>query len=166
VIFVCSSGDISFCDPVFVEKIIDVMRNDKRKDRVFLLQSKNPACFTNILPLPQNVVLMTTLETNRDSGYSGLSKVPLPSQRFQDFLQLDWHRKAMLMEPIMKFDLNVILEWATKLHPEAIFTGFESKRKCVLPEPSALQVQELHNELHHLGFTTYDKAEFKYRDIF
>jgi hypothetical protein len=65
-----------------------------------------------------------------------------------------------------KFDLDVILEWATKLNPEVIFIGFESKRKCTLEEPTALQVQELHNELHHLGFTTYDKAEFEYRDVF
>jgi hypothetical protein len=167
VIFVVSNGDISFCDGVFVDKIVDVMRKDKRRDRVFLLQSKNPACFTNILPrLPQNVVLMTTLETNRDSQYPGISKAPLPSQRFQDFLQLAWPRKALVMEPILRFDLNIVLQWATKLKPEAIFIGLESKRKCTLEEPSTSQVRELHKEFRNLGFKTYDKAKFKYRDVF
>lgn len=167
VIFVVSNGDISFCDPIFVDKIIDVMRRDERENRVFLLQSKNPACFTNILQgLPQNVVLMTTLETNRDSQYLGVSKAPLPSQRFQDFLQLAWPRKALVMEPILKFDLDIVLQWATELKPEAIFIGIESKRKCTLEEPSTSQVQELHRELQNLGFRTYDKAKFKYRDVF
>jgi hypothetical protein len=167
VIFVCSNGDISFCDGAFVEKIVDVMRKDKNRDRVFLLQSKNPACFADILTaLPQNVVLMTTLETNRDSQYSAISKAPPPSQRFQDFLRLVWDRKALVMEPILRFDLDVILEWTTSLNPEVIFIGLESKRKCTLEEPTALQVQELHSKLQNLGFRTYDKAVAKYRDVF
>lgn len=167
VIFVCSNGDISFCAPAFTDRIIEVMRDDKRTDRVFLLQSKNPSYFSNLLKgLPQNVVLMTTVETNRASVCAEVSKASLPSQRFQDFLQLDWHRKALVMEPILKFDLDVVLDWASRLNPEAIFIGLESKRKCKLQEPSASDVQRLHRELRNLGFRTYDKAEFKYRDVF
>lgn len=167
VLWVVSNGDISFCDPSFTNQIIDVMKNDKRKGRVFLMQSKNPACFANILQrLPQNVVLMTTIETNEDSVYSGVSKAPLPSQRFQDFLQLAWPRKAMVMEPILKFDLNTIKQWAMTLQPEAIFIGLESKRKCTLEEPSPSEVQDLYIELQKLGFMTYDKTKFKYRDVF
>jgi hypothetical protein len=168
VIFVVSNGDISFSNPRFANRIVNVMRKDKRKDRIFLMQSKNPACFPNILQkLPENTVLMTTIETNRASVYSEVSKAPLPSQRFQDFLQLDWPRKAMVMEPILKFDLNVIKRWAKRLKPEAIFIGFESKRKCGdLVEPSRSQVRRLHKELRALGFRTYDKAKYKYRDVF
>jgi hypothetical protein len=158
---------MSFCDPVYLDQIINVMRKDRRSDRVFVLQSKNPACFTNLLgKLPNNVVLMTTIETNRDSQYSGVSKAPLPSQRFHDFLQLAWDRKALVMEPILDFDLNVILEWAKKLKPEAIFIGFESKRKCNLHEPSHLKVSNLCKELQGLGLKTYDKTQFKYKDVF
>lgn len=168
VIFVVSNGDISFSNPRFVDRIVNVMKKDKRKDRVFLMQSKNPACFTNILQrLPQNVVLMTTIETNRNSRYRRVSKAPLPSQRFQDFLQLAWPRKAMVMEPILKFDLNIIKQWAKALKPEAIFIGLESKRKCKkLVEPSPSEVRDLHRELRKLGFSTYDKKKFKYRDVF
>ena len=158
---------MSLCDPVFIDKIIEAMRKDKRENRVFLLQSKNPACFAGLLKeLPENVVIMTTIETNRDSEYSGVSKAPLPSQRFQDFLRLAWPRKALVMEPILKFDLDIILQWAAELKPEAIFIGLESKRKCTLEEPSTSEVRELHKELQNLGFKTYDKAEFKYRDVF
>jgi hypothetical protein len=149
-----------------VDEIVEVMRKDRRSNRVFLLQSKNPACFTNLLgKLPNNVVLMTTIETNRDS-VRAVSKAPLPSQRFQDFLQLDWPRKALVMEPIFDFDSHVILEWANQLKPEAIFIGLESHRKCTLIEPSISKVEELHKELRNLGFKTYDKAQFKYHHVF
>jgi len=165
VLWVASTGDIFFCDPAFVDQIVNVMRNDKKKGRVFLLQSKNPSCFNRILSrLPQNVVLMTTIESNRH--YPGISSAPPPIQRFNDFLLLDWPRKALVMEPILKFDLNVILQWVSALKPEAIFIGLESKRKCSLPEPSPLEVQQLHRDLQNLGFKTYDKAKFKYRDVF
>jgi hypothetical protein len=167
VIFVLSHGDISFCDPNFLDKVIDVMKNDKKKGRVFLLQSKNPACFKRILKkLPENVVLMTTFETNRDSGYRRVSKAPLPSQRFQNFLELAWPRKALVMEPILKFDLKVVLNCVKKLAPEAIFIGMESTGECTLPEPSPSEVERLHRELQRMGFKTYDKAEYKYRDVF
>ena len=132
------------------------------------MQSKNPACFANILQkLPENVVLMTTIETNRDSGYSAVSKAPLPSQRFKDFLQLAWPRKAMVMEPILKFDLDIIKQWAMQLKPEVIFIGLESDRKCKdLVEPSLSEVEELHREFRGLGFETRDKADCKYRDFY
>ena len=167
VIFVVSNGDISFSDPGFVDQIVDVMRNDRRKDRVFLMQSKAPACFANIVQrLPPNVVLMTTIETNLNSVYLGVSKAPPPTQRFQQFLQLNWERKAMVMEPILKFDLDTIKQWAMQLKPEAIFIGLESKRKCNLVEPTFFEVQDLHRDLQKLGFKTYDKAQYKYRDVF
>ena len=167
VIFVVSNGDISFCDPSFLDQIIDVMRKDKKEGRVFLMQSKDPACFANILQkIPDNVVLMTTIETNRDSKYSNVSKAPPPSKRFQDFLQLKWPHKAMVMEPILKFDLDIITQWATALKPEAILIGLESKRKCTLPEPSPFEVLDLHIELQKIGFMPYDKAKSKYRDAF
>jgi hypothetical protein len=167
VLWVVSTGDISFCDPAFADRIVEVMRKDKRKGRVFLLQSKNPACFARLLNgLPQNVVLMATIETNRDSVCAEISKAPLPSQRFQDFLQLDWPRKALVMEPILDFDLDVILEWATKLKPEPIMIGSVNGGKRNLPEPSPSKVLELHRQLQGLGFKTYDKKDFKYLNVF
>jgi len=168
VISVVLTGDISFCDPAFVDQIINVMKNDKKEGRVFLMQSKDPAWFTNILhKLPENVVLMTTIETNRDSGYSRVSKAPLPSKRFQDFLGLAWPRKAMVMEPILQFDLNVILQWATLLKPEAFFIGLVTKgRKLNLQQPTPADVQNLHNGLQNLGLNHYDKKIKKYRDVF
>ena len=72
----------------------------------------------------------------------------------------------MVMEPILKFDLDIIKQWAMALKPEAIFIGLESHRQCTLGEPSSSEVQDLHRELRNLGFRTYDKTEFKYRGVF
>ena len=58
------------------------------------------------------------------------------------------------------------MQWARELKPEAVFIGLESKRRCILPEPSDAEVETLHRELQDLGFKTYDKAQYKYRDVF
>lgn len=56
---------------------------DKRKGRVWLIQSKTPSCFQKYLSfLPENTYLLTTLETNRDEGYEKISKAPKPSERY------------------------------------------------------------------------------------
>jgi hypothetical protein len=163
-IFVCSNGDVSFCDPDFMRRIIETMKNNNKENRTYLLQSKNPNVFKDLLEvLPENVVLMTTIESNRTFP---ISKAPSTSQRCEDFLGLNWKRKALVMEPILDFDLKVILDWAKMLSPEAIFIGFESKRKCNLVEPSLQKVTDLHRELRKVGFKTFDKSEFKYRDVF
>ena len=71
------------------------------------------------------------------------------------------------MKPILKFDLDIIKQWAMQLKPEVIFIGLESDRKCKdLVEPSLSEVEELHRELGKLGFETHDKAKCKYRDVF
>lgn len=72
----------------------------------------------------------------------------------------------MTMEPILKFDLGIIKQWAMALKPEVIFTGFDSKHQYPLPEPSLSEVQDLHTEVQNLGIRIYDKKDFKYRDVY
>jgi len=81
IIFVCGNADISFCPPQFTRKIIDAVKQHKsRKEKTFYFQSKSPSYFEQFLPLfPSNVILLTTLETNRDAGYETVSKAPPPS---------------------------------------------------------------------------------------
>ena len=72
-IFACGDSDISFCAPSFVQQIIEAIRT--RPEKTYYLQSKKPACFEPFLKLlPKNVILLTTLETNRDEGYKKVSK--------------------------------------------------------------------------------------------
>jgi len=72
IVFVCGNADISFCPPDFTRTIIERAweHNQRALDKTYYYQSKQPAYFEPFLPeLPTNVILLTTLETNRDDGY-------------------------------------------------------------------------------------------------
>lgn len=113
-IFVCSTGDIACSRVGFMKQVFQVMRNDTKNGRRFFVQSKNPACLKQYLHLlPNNTFLLTTLETNKDKGYSTVSKAPQPSQRYKDFLSLKWDKKIVTVEPIMKFDLDPFAKMIT-----------------------------------------------------
>jgi len=149
-IFVCGDGDITFARPEFVRKIIARIKVNLKRcpEREFLFQSKNPQCFEKYLDdlreIEENVILVTTLETNRNYGYERISQAPYPSQRYRDFLNLDWKRKRVTIEPIMDFDLPEFVEWIYNISPEAVYLGYNSRPKRVqLPEPSPEKFFEL-----------------------
>jgi len=155
IIFVFGTGDISFYRKAFVkqaiERLIDHLSRAKKSKTVYL-QSKNPKCFNNYLddlkPIKYNVILATTLETNRDKGYSDISKAPLPSIRYKDFLALDWERKIITIEPVMDFDLDEFVGWIRAISPEAVYLGFNSRPNEVqLPEPSMDKFWQLRDML-------------------
>lgn len=136
-VFVCGNGDISYCEPEFFVKIINaICKSDS--GQTFYLQTKKPAFLKPFLKLlPQNVILVTTLETNRDDGYAKVSKAPVPSKRFKQFLGLKYPRKIVTIEPIMDFDVDVFSDWIVKIAPEYVWMGLNSQETAVkLPEPS------------------------------
>lgn len=149
IIFVCGAADIRFCQPDYTRQIIDsIKRHKPRKEKTYYFQSKNPAYFNQFLDeFPDTVILLTTLETNRDEGYPTISKAPLPSRRFKEFYDLDYPRKVATIEPVMDFDLEQFSDWIIQLHEqgnlEYVWFGFNSKPKAVqLPEPSQEKAQE------------------------
>jgi hypothetical protein len=152
-IFVCEDGDISFADPIFMKEVFARMQADKRQDRIWFVQSKNPKCLNQYLSyLPNNTYLVTTLETNRDDNYSAISQAPKPSQRYQDFQELQWDKKIVTVEPIMKFDLETFKDWIVSINPKAAFIGFNSKpNEIAIPEPSKKETLELGNRLQQKG---------------
>ena len=143
------TGDIRFCKASFVRKIFKAIDNTKRR-RVptYYFQSKDPIVFNRYLDWfndnTDKVILLTTLETNRDEGYEKISKAPLPSKRFKDFYELDYPRKVVTIEPVLDFDFDEFIEWFRKLRDqeslEYVWFGFDSK-KCDLPEPTIKQAQ-------------------------
>jgi len=146
-IFTCSNGDVSFCPTPYLEQIADRCRRDL--ERTFLIQSKNPATFDRV-EWPRNVMLGTTIETNRDELCRDISKAPPPSVRYRDFLAIDHQPKMVTIEPVMQFDLEVMDEWMTELNPRLIWLGYDTKG-CGLPEPSIDEFRELHWRLSALG---------------
>jgi hypothetical protein len=173
-VFVCSCGDMTFSTKGFVQKVLQAMRRDRRKGRVFFLQSKNPACLKQYLNLiPQNTYLLTTLETNRDVGYSNFSAAPLPSQRYKDFLSLNWDKKIVTVEPIMDFDLDPFARMIVSINPEAVFIGYNSgQNRYPVPEPTWKQTVALWRAIRGKGIKVLPKEKrrnyipkYAYRDL-
>jgi len=171
-IFVLGDSDPYYAikhEPKFFEKILEAMRNDKRKDRIFFLQSKAPACLKDYLHLlPENTYLLTTLETNRDKGYDKISKAPKPSQRYKDFLSLEWDKKIVTVEPIMDFDLDLFSKMLVSIEPKAIFIGYESHELVKLETPSFRKTLDLMCVIRHAGIKVCPKhiPKVAYKDFF
>lgn len=162
IIFVNGTGDISYCEPGYMRQVINRVTEDRKinPNRLYYFQSKNPKCFKQYLgDFPrENVLLVTTLETNRDKGYEKISKAPLPTQRYADFKAIEWPRKILTVEPIMEFDHDIFYEWIVDLKPELVWIGYNSRSKQVkLPEPSLEKTQLLIAELRSHGIEVREK---------
>ena len=147
-IFACASSDITFCPTDYLEEIAAVMKKNSNKN--FLIQSKDPATF-NRVKWSKNVILGTTIETNDDEIYKGISSAPSPSQRYADFTKIEHPLKMVTIEPVIDFDLDILLKWMQDIKPCMIWLGYDTKN-CNLPEPSVSKVKKLHWELSKAGF--------------
>ncbi len=147
-IFTCANGDIAFCSTDYLNRIITTIKG--RPHRTFLIQSKNPKTF-NRVSFPDNVILGTTIETNRDKLCKAIATAPPPSQRYRDFRKVKHPLKMVTIEPVMDFDLEVMLKWMQDIKPVMIWLGYDSK-KCHLLEPELEKVRELHWQLSRAGF--------------
>jgi len=159
---VCGNGDISFCDPSFTRKIIKSIRTHVRRapNKTFYLQSKQPEYWREFLnELPENVILVTTLETNRDEGYEEVSKAPVPTIRYNQFTALDYPRKVVTIEPVMDFDVDTFAGWIIDLKPEYVWLGFNSRDSQVtLPEPSFEKMEAFTRRLVDKGIELRGKT--------
>ena len=148
-VFVIGTGDIRFANPTYVwETLGSIDNHNPRMKKQYYFQSKDPLCFNQYMKwfkLNQDkVILLTTLETNRDEGYDKISRAPPPTQRFKDFYDLDYERKVVTIEPVLDFDLALFVNMILQLHVqgslEYVWFGFDSKN-CGLPEPSIDKAQ-------------------------
>jgi hypothetical protein len=152
IVFVCGYSDVRFALENSMHEIIKAVKQLGKPGQTFYFQSKAPACFEPFLKdFSDNVILLTTIETNRDTGYQALSKAPAPSIRYDQFRSLDYPRKVLTLEPLLKFDHDVMVEMVREIKPEYVWLGVNSKRrfkalKC-LPEPSADEFWKLHDAL-------------------
>ena len=157
IVFVCGTGDISFCRESFVREIFEAIDNHRpRIKKTYYFQSKDPKCFNKYLDWfnenQDKVILLTTLETNRDRDYYKISYAPPPSKRFKDFYELDYPRKVVTIEPVLDFDPTGFGDWfldfVEQKSLEYVWFGFDSK-KCGLPEPTINKAQRFVDVLTH-----------------
>lgn len=143
ILWPCAHGDISFARPEYVKQIIAKVNAENHYRQVYW-QSKNPSCFKRYLRLlPENSVLLTTLETNRDDGYELISRAPKPSIRAKAFAEIDWPHKIVTLEPVYDFDPEELLRMLVQISPKAIWIGYNSKNPQALGlgEPSNQKVE-------------------------
>ena len=61
------------------------------------------------------------------------------------------------VEPVMDFDLDVLMGWIIDIKPCMVWLGYDSKN-CHLPEPPLAKVKALHWELSCRGITVILKT--------
>ena len=150
-IWACSSGDIAFAKSEWIEKIL--MKIRELSNRTFFFQSKNPIIFQQY-NFPDNILLGTTLESNRD--YLSISNAPVQTVRYADFLKIKHPRTVVTIEPIMPFDLGTFVKWIKNIAPERVYIGYDTKNTGLL-EPSLAQTKRLISHLRQ-----FTKVKLKY----
>lgn len=150
-IFACSTGDVAYCPTPYLESILK--RISYWSDRTFLMQSKDPQTFMRVERiLPKNLIVGTTIESDELPACMDGCKAPKPVERWTDLLSLNHRQKMVTIEPVMKFHLDVIVEWMDYLSPVMIWLGYDSK-ECKLDEPSLSKTKRLHYALASRGHT-------------
>ena len=147
-IFVGSSTDM-FADDVPKEWIMNTLNwcriHNKNK---YLFQTKNPKRFEEFKGcFPVNSVYGITIESNNARLFSN---APSPFDRFQAICiwqTYNFVKDVMVtIEPIMEFDLDIMIKWLHNIKPKWVNIGADSKGHS-LPEPSWDKVQDLIKEL-------------------
>lgn len=148
-IFVGANSDPAFYSTDYMEKIVARIRREPHKN--FLIQSNQPSTF-NRVKWPDNVILGTTVNTNRTELYKGISRAPPPPLRVSELAKIDHPLKMLTFEPILDFDIPAMVEYAEIVNPCMIWMGYDTKN-CGLPEPSLDKFMKLYWELGRRGFT-------------
>lgn len=97
----------------------------------YVFQSKNPLVFF-AGGYPHGSILGTTIETNRE--IPTVSKAPAPASRYLAMKRIEG-RKFVTIEPILDFDVDVLVEWIVDLNPEFLNIGADSKGHGLIEPP-------------------------------
>jgi len=125
------------------------------RDNTYVFQTKNPVRYWEFDKLiPQNSILGTTIETNRD--IPGISNAPTPRERARVMAAIVNRRLFVTIEPVLDFDVNVLANWIAMIKPEFLNLGADSKNRN-LPEPTVEKVMALVAKLHEYGIELREK---------
>lgn len=136
-----------FADDVPKEWIQRGLNYCGKFDNKYLFQSKNPKRFWEFT-FPKNIILGTTIETNRDT--TKISSAPLPKKRANAMVKIRKEFRyqhlsnieiMVSIEPILDFDLDVFVNWIKNIKPKFVSIGADSKRTNLLePSPEKLKL--------------------------
>jgi len=149
-VFVCYMGDL-FCktNGIREKDVLWVLRTmKKRKDLNYLIVTKNPIKYKEFLgEIPENCLLGTSIETNKQDIIDKYSKAPSTKERYLAMKGLKHKRKFMALEPFFDFDVDVLLNWVEVISPKTIAIGFDEHSKTMKytmhDRPSQKKIDEL-----------------------
>ena len=154
IIFVGSSTDM-FAKDVPDEWIRKVLIHcSKYPSNTYIFQSKDPERIYQFRSeIPKGSMIGTTIETNRDYN---ISKAPSMEDRayYIGLMESGDFQRFVTLEPIMKFDLDKLVELIKMCRPNWINIGADSKNHK-LEEPSRAEVEALVSKLKE--FTSIKK---------
>ena len=140
-IFVCHTCDM-FAKDVPAGWIESVLEKLGAHENKYLLQSKNPSRMINYeMDFPNDILLGTTIETNRDIVDSKAPSVIKRANALHILSDLGYSTMVTI-EPIFDFDLEELVDLVVLANPEWVNIGADSKGHG-LPEPSREKVEEL-----------------------
>ncbi|AMD30656.1 DUF5131 family protein [Acidilobus sp. 7A] len=153
-VFVVDMGDL-FSDAMPREWVEAVLRRAREFPSTrFMFLTKNPARYSEFLDvLPRNSVLGVTIETNRDDLARSVSRAPPPSRRHEAMSELRWPYKYISVEPLMDFDLEVMVSWAADIRPVSAHVGYDNWNSR-LPEPPLWKARELVRRLSAITYVS------------
>lgn len=155
-IFICAQNDL-FAEDIpseWIEKILDYCQ---KFDNRYLFQTKNPERFKDYLynrVINEKSVFCTTIESNR--WYKDIMKnSPSPFDRSPSVYDISCAIDTYVtIEPIMDFDLELMLDIILACNPTQVNIGADSGKNG-LPEPSKEKLLQLIEGLQE--FTTIAK---------
>ena len=153
-ILVTEMGDLfgQWVPGPWIAAVLGVIRAHPQTD--FLLLTKNPARYHSwTWLLPGNACIGTTIETNRPHGGT---RAPQPEERALAMMTHSHPCKFLSIEPLMDFDLPVLLNWIEAIAPDIVEIGADSYGNN-LPEPCEEKARELVAQLSRLPLDLYIK---------
>lgn len=157
-IFIGSSIDMN-AYPIPGDWRREIVEYISQFDNTCLFQSKNPGMFFKSI-YPDNTILCTTIETNRHYKKI-MGDCPEPLNRCDYFRHnILTYRKMITIEPVMDFDLNIMIKWMQDINPMQINIGADSGGNN-LPEPSPEKLKEFIRQLGINGLNVHKKVNLK-----
>ena len=150
-IFVVAHGDLFgyWVPTAIIRRILDVCRSHPKE--LWFFETKNPNRYLEFLDLfPENTMLSTTIETNREYAKAIMGYAVPPIGRFRAMMRIHNFPTHVSIEPIMDFDLKTLVSWMKLLQPTKVAVGYDSLNNN-LPEPPKDKTWKLIEELE--GFT-------------
>ncbi len=161
IIFIEHMNDL-FADGVDADWIRPILEHcNKYPDNKYVFQTKNPHRATAFTyQFPPNIMIGTTIETNRFALTESNSKAPDPSDRVEYIKMLrvhDGYKTFITLEPIMDFDVNIMTDWIISAAPSFVNIGADSKGTGLI-EPSADKILALVENLRVANITIKKKV--------